>query len=57
MTFALCVNHYLPLIKQHLVFTGCSSYYLSGDLITNLLVKWLQCFDTVGWAAGRASGL
>ena len=22
-----------------------------------LLVKWLQCFDTVRWAAGRASGL
>jgi len=28
-------------------------------IITTLMREWycLQCFDTVGWAAGRASGL
>jgi len=29
-------------------------YVLSGAFFSH---KCLQCFDTVGWAAGRASGL
>ena len=38
--------------------TGCSSYLF----VFNFFCKWmasecLQCFDAVGWAAGRASGL
>ena len=30
-----------------------------GDCLLNVLMAYegLQCFDTVGWAAGRASGL
>ena len=35
----------LPIINLYLI-----SYFLSGHLC-------LQCFDAVGWAAGRASGL
>jgi len=27
------------------------------DNILNIYCERLQCFDTVGWAAGRASGL
>ena len=26
-------------------------------MITELSIRCLQCFDAVGWAAGRASGL
>jgi len=26
-------------------------------ILVVMLVNCLQCFDTVGWAAGRASGL
>ena len=26
-------------------------------LFTYLLLQYLQCFDAVGWAAGRVSGL
>ena len=30
---------------------------LSYNIILLILILCLQCFDTVGWAAGRASGL
>ena len=41
MTFSLC----------HLMLTLCMNmFYL-------IVMQCLQCFDTVGWAAGRASGL
>ena len=31
--------------------------YFVLDFSTEFLFNGLQCFDTVGWAAGRASGL
>ena len=30
---------------------------VSGHLVYRMRVPCLQCFDAVGWAAGRASGL
>ena len=32
-------------------------YAASIDVYCSLLGMWLQCFDAVGWTAGRASGL
>jgi len=29
----------------------------SGFVVDVMFVVYLQCFDTVGWAAGKASGL
>jgi len=44
-----CINF----TKMLLVEKVCS---LTGVLFT-IYIWWLQCFDAVGWAAGRASGL
>jgi len=33
-----------------------SSFHFTFNIVNNILLI-LQCFDTVGWAAGRASGL
>ena len=39
---------------EQVVVTNISVFFSSSSL----LVAWcLQCFDAVGWAAGRASGL
>jgi len=40
-----------------LVITSVSMQYQSVESIQFQLPLFLQCFDTVGWAAGRASGL
>jgi len=37
-------------------YTGTTSYKAYKKYFERICV-WLQCFDTVGWAAGRASGL
>ena len=43
------------------VSLSCKFYVDFGNVIVYylvmLLVIWLQCFDTVGWVSGRASGL
>ena len=36
------------------VFVAC---HLHRKFISVVLTEGLQCFDAVGWAAGRASGL
>jgi len=45
--------------KEETVAEHCSFFYfISGIFIFYLILyACLQCFDTVGWAAGRASGL
>ena len=38
--------------KKHLIYTTTSDY------VTTVHIRFcLQCFDAVGWATGRASGL
>jgi len=37
--------------------SSTSDHLLSFNMSTLLLLQCLQCFDAVGWAAGRASGL
>jgi len=32
-------------------------YLLNNHFVLLLFVEFLQCFDTVGWATGPASGL
>jgi len=45
-------------MKQHLVVgLLLVSLYLRRILLYYCIVKALKCFNTVGWAAGRASGL
>jgi len=46
----------LHVIVQHfpLQFVGWNTKCLITGFVSYL---WLQCFDAVGWAAGRASGL
>ena len=42
------------------VFNDLITTNFTADSALNILVKLvlcLQCFDTVGWVAGRASGL
>ena len=43
-------------VKFHQIIALPNSYLLSVIKIV-YLVLFLQCFDAVGWAAGRASGL
>ena len=43
--------------KVYLVFLCVSVYHFDFVLLVTLLGLCLQCFDAVGWAAGRASGL
>ena len=40
---------------SHWKLTG--SWFVFFGLLYFFLLKCLQCFDAVGWAAGRASGL
>jgi len=44
---------WLHLTRQFASVTSCEH----GDVLIFGEVTVLQCFDTVGWAAGRASGL
>ena len=47
---------------RHVVFLltlllHCNTPYIMFFIIFNQRVNGLQCFDAVGWAAGRAPGL
>jgi len=47
----LLTKHILNIIKHF------SEFYIK-DYVKGTIKDWcLQCFDTVGWAAGRAPGL
>jgi len=52
-TFEMSLVHFLPTSHVHTLFC-CITVIISS---TPNLSRCLQCFDTVGWAAGRASGL
>ena len=42
---------------RHVVFFAYNTPYIMFFIIFNQQVNGLQCFDAVGWAAGRAPGL
>ena len=46
-TYAPCSRQITTPTPHHSIFTGWMLFLFTG----------LQCFDAVGWAAGRASGL
>ena len=67
----VCISVMLPMVdfrylQNNTITRRCqNAHYLQSNQTTNILImnvvqhnhKCLQCFDTVGWAAGRASGL
>ena len=46
-----------PTLQAVGTFDVCSNAAVNSDLFCSLYRGRLQCFDAVGWAAGRASGL
>ena len=60
----ICIHQRLQMSKKRMYFRNC---YTCGEVTSqNLLPRYdrhfvgitcLQCFDAVGWAVGRASGL
>ena len=51
---------YFQVLTWHIMDKKLDSYSVHYHLVTffiRVLSTSLQCFDTVGWAAGRASGL
>jgi len=48
--FGSCVPHFL-------VYLCVSAIMVTFDFFDEVYIICLQCFDAVGWAAGRASGL
>ena len=54
--------YFFPQIYCYLL-SGAAELWLGGAIASCVIVLYcipsvyLQCFDTVGWAAGRASGL
>ena len=39
------------------IYSNCSIREINNNNNNNHQTDWFQCFDAVGWAAGRASGL
>jgi len=58
MQYIQCTNEKqtVLLLKNSLHFTDATDAILL-HLVFPTVSKQFQCFDTVGWAAGRASGL
>jgi len=48
------VGNYFDILKKILRFVHVSKNVF---LVIYISFMYLQCFDTVGWTAGRASGL
>ena len=46
-----------PVETQIKYRTWISGYFVDIDNQVLVLSSYLQCFDAVGWATGRASGL
>jgi len=55
VAFLVCLSKTGPVVK--LVDQQSSSPAVIIIIIIIIVIICLQCFDAVGWAAGRASGL
>jgi len=52
-----CFSHEIVYIMPLVNYHQCRSHYISQISVSNRqCCKCLQCFDAVGWVAGRASG-
>ena len=52
---SLCINS--SVFKLDIGFTVVCFVWINVLVVASSLLLCLQCFDAVGWAAGRASGL
>jgi len=58
MTGLLLQNSYMQIIGLRALFSDIIYIWMDLRFIVNEIVKFsVKCFDAVGWAAGRASGL
>ena len=60
MASAIYINNYTEICRLQNVSIPNGSIVIKDSVNSVTICEWeicLQCFDAVGWAAGRASGL
>jgi len=56
-TILICYQLYHPVIDDKVRACNCNVLSIFLLYCWVILIGCLQCFDTVGWASGRASGI